>query len=421
VSEGAGVSAPPEKKGDKRSSNLSARLTFAAAIFCSIVALVVACRHSPKPGTEGGVAHPESNSSVVTHQSPEPKEVLPTQSPTPAPQATPHATPKPKTDKEPNPNAAATPGMRKGFANGVVAGTDNGGARSGKLIRSPKPPYPPQALQMHITGDVMLSITVSAGHITDVEAVSGPGILWSAAERWVRSNWEFAPDQTGTFTFPVVFQIPSEMPTPTPTASPETLPTFFPPKATSTVELPINFAQQNLTLERLSEEISEALTEAGYEQRSYFWLDQEHGPGFAIITHIEQIQANGFPVTTGRWSFDLPVYEHFSITSFLKAMIKADPGNYRMIALVVSRVPFQEKDEAITEAQVAELNAGPKFLAKAAESEVTVNPSYHCIAYIYEFERSTRNDDPKFKVSSTVSASDHLKSTPLWAALSRLR
>jgi outer membrane biosynthesis protein TonB len=132
---------------------------------------------------------------------------IPAATPTPAPQSTPHPTPKPKTDKKPSPNAAATPGMQKGFANGVVGGTGNGGARSGKLTRSPKPPYPPQALQMHITGDVRLAITVSAGHITDVQAVSGPGILSSAASRWVRSNWEFAPDQTGTFTLPVTFQI----------------------------------------------------------------------------------------------------------------------------------------------------------------------------------------------------------------------
>jgi hypothetical protein len=60
---------------------------------------------------------------------------------------------------------------------------------------------------MHITGDVRLAITVSSGHITDVQAVSGPGILSNAAARWVRGNWEFAPDQTGTFTLPVVFQI----------------------------------------------------------------------------------------------------------------------------------------------------------------------------------------------------------------------
>jgi outer membrane biosynthesis protein TonB len=125
----------------------------------------------------------------------------------PDPEPTPPPTPKPKTDKKPNPNAAATPGLQKGQANGVVGGTGTGGARSGKLIRSPKPPYPPQALQMHITGDVRLAITVSSGHVTDVQAVSGPGILSSAAARWVRSNWEFAPDQTGTFTLPVAFQI----------------------------------------------------------------------------------------------------------------------------------------------------------------------------------------------------------------------
>ena len=133
---------------------------------------------------------------------------IPAATPTPAPETTPHPTPKPKTDnKKAGPNAAATPGVQKGFANGVVGGTGNGGARSGKLIRSPKPPYPPQALQMHITGDVRLSITVSAGHITDVQPVSGPGILSSAAARWVRSNWQFAPDQSGTFTLPVVFVI----------------------------------------------------------------------------------------------------------------------------------------------------------------------------------------------------------------------
>jgi outer membrane biosynthesis protein TonB len=68
-------------------------------------------------------------------------------------------------------------------------------------------PYPPQALQLHVTGDIRLRITVSAGRITDVQAISGPGILSSAAARWVKKNWEFAPDETGTFTLPMTFQI----------------------------------------------------------------------------------------------------------------------------------------------------------------------------------------------------------------------
>ncbi len=92
-----------------------------------------------------------------------------------------------------------------------------------------------------------------------------------------------------------------------------------------------------------------------------------------------------------------------------------------MIALVVSHVPFEEKKELITQGQVATLNAGPKFLAETQESGVVVTQDFHCIAYIYEFERKTRNDDPVFKDSSDVSASAHLKSTPLWGALMQVR
>jgi outer membrane biosynthesis protein TonB len=129
---------------------------------------------------------------------------LPDTTPTPAPPA---PTPKPKTEKpkaSPNPNAAATPGQQKGVANGVVGGTGNGGPRSGLWIRSPKPPYPPQAMQLHISGSVTATITVSNGHITGVTA-NGPSLLASAAERWVRGNWQPSPTTNGTFTLPISF------------------------------------------------------------------------------------------------------------------------------------------------------------------------------------------------------------------------
>jgi outer membrane biosynthesis protein TonB len=132
---------------------------------------------------------------------------LPEATPTPAPAAQPQPTAKPKTEKpKPNPNAAATPGLQKGVANGVVGGTGNGGPRSGLFIRNPKPPYPPQALQLHISGNVSAVITVSNGTITSVHA-NGPSLLASAAERWVRGNWQAAPTTNGTFTLPVAFVI----------------------------------------------------------------------------------------------------------------------------------------------------------------------------------------------------------------------
>ena len=217
---------------------------------------------------------------------------------------------------------------------------------------------------------------------------------------------------------------PTETPTPQPTPGLseywETLPTFFPPKATDTVELHIIPDLLNLTLQKASDEISSAMADAGYEQRSYFWLDKDHRPGFAIITHIEQIQADGVPVRAGRWSFDLPSYGPFSIQTFLKALTSADPGNYRLIALVLSKVPFEEKKEPITPEQVEALDRGPKFLARTTDSDVIVTTDYHCIAYIYEFERKTRSDAPVFKETSDVSATDHLKSTGLFTNLTKV-
>lgn len=154
----------------------------------------------------------------------------PTPSPTPAPSVVPRVTPLPRplaTPKPPpkppkpqiaaakpaerhNPNAAATPGLA---TRGNPAGAPNGTGHAGHpgsgavLLRSPKPPYPPQALQMGIRGDVRVQFTVSNGNIVDVRAISGPPILSSAVVRWTRANWKFAPGANGTFTLPVTFEM----------------------------------------------------------------------------------------------------------------------------------------------------------------------------------------------------------------------
>jgi outer membrane biosynthesis protein TonB len=92
----------------------------------------------------------------------------------------------------------------KGSPTGAANGTGNGGPRGNVLLRSPSPPYPTVALQMHIAGDVKVRITVENGNIVDVEA-SGPPVLASAASRWVKANWKFVPAAHGTYTLPVSF------------------------------------------------------------------------------------------------------------------------------------------------------------------------------------------------------------------------
>ena len=146
--------------------------------------------------------------------------VIPKPTPVPRPLATPKPPPlkpqapveKPREQHPPNPIAAAPPGAIPG-PRGNPAGAPNGTGHAGHpsggavLLRSPKPPYPPQALQMGIRGDVRVQFTVSNGNIVDVRAISGPPILSSAVVRWTRANWKFAPGANGTFTLPVTFEM----------------------------------------------------------------------------------------------------------------------------------------------------------------------------------------------------------------------
>jgi outer membrane biosynthesis protein TonB len=133
---------------------------------------------------------------------------VPTPAPTPEtspkPNPTPRPHPQPALKPGPNPHPATAPGLTKGSPTGAPDGTGNGGPRSGLLVRSPRPPYPPLALQLHISGDVHVRITVQSGNIVDAEA-SGPPMLASAAARWVRANWKFNPTANGTYNLPVSF------------------------------------------------------------------------------------------------------------------------------------------------------------------------------------------------------------------------
>jgi TPR repeat protein len=192
------------------------------------------------------------------------------------------------------------------------------------------------------------------------------------------------------------------------------LPTFFPPRATDRFPITVRLAGENVTLQQLADRLSKALKDAGYEGKcSYYWLDDMHGPGFAIVTHIEHIQADGKPVSDQRWGFDLPRYGPLTLGSLLRALMHADPGHYRLIALVASRHPLIEKDTLMTPDQVVILNKGPSWLGDSPWKTVVATTDFHLIAYVYEFERKSRSDDPVLMVSSDLTAEQHLQSTGL--------
>jgi hypothetical protein len=74
-------------------------------------------------------------------------------------------------------------------------------------LRHPTPEYPRTALNLHISGDVLLRIQVEHGVITETAAVSNSSLLLAdSATRWVANQWKFKPSVSGVFTIPISYK-----------------------------------------------------------------------------------------------------------------------------------------------------------------------------------------------------------------------
>ncbi len=79
-----------------------------------------------------------------------------------------------------------------------------------EYLVNPRPDYPTSAKLMHISGTVLLLVTMDeAGHplSVSVERSSGSGILDQAARKQVASRWRFKPGQASTVHVPVEFHL----------------------------------------------------------------------------------------------------------------------------------------------------------------------------------------------------------------------
>jgi len=73
-----------------------------------------------------------------------------------------------------------------------------------------------------------------------------------------------------------------------------------------------------------------------------------------------------------------------------------------VLALVVCKQqPQVEKEMHMTTYQVKELDAGPKWLGDSPWKTVVTTADFHLIAYVYEFERTSRSDAPSWCLAAT--------------------
>jgi outer membrane biosynthesis protein TonB len=73
-------------------------------------------------------------------------------------------------------------------------------------LKYPTPEYPRTALNLHISADVRVTVSVENGNITKVSATSKSSILAESARHWVAYQWKFKPTVSGVFTIPIRYK-----------------------------------------------------------------------------------------------------------------------------------------------------------------------------------------------------------------------
>jgi hypothetical protein len=165
------------------------------------------------------------------------------------------------------------------------------------------------------------------------------------------------------------------------------------------------------TLGNLNDALVSAMQTTGYYEKSYYAVPR----GFALATRLEQIAEDGSSkMAPDRWSAGPPRVEHFS--EYLRALLTANPGYYRVVVFVVTDTPFAETGAPVSESEAEKwLTSGanklPAAIANSAFGQNTV-----CTALIYEFERSA-GSAPVLLEPSRLDAHTHLVKSGLWGAL----
>lgn len=174
--------------------------------------------------------------------------------------------------------------------------------------------------------------------------------------------------------------------------------------------------RRGLTLGEVASQVQAAMTDAGYLERSYFPVPE----GFALVTRIEQIDANGAPkVAVARWNVESPAAGDSFFSKLLKGMTGAPSGLYRLFIFVVTT-----DDHSPTGTEPSYDDAKGWFVRGAAgpsnAMEVTrVTARHRMSVLVYEFE-TFGGRNVKALLPGKLACETHLKKAGLWLGLSRL-
>jgi hypothetical protein len=204
--------------------------------------------------------------------------------------------------------------------------------------------------------------------------------------------------------------------TPSPTRTPiANLPSFPwpPPEPSSRTVLPDTLFRAEKTFGEVAKKLERALKRRHYAEYSYYSIPG----GFALITRLERIHDDGLPYDSSqRWDVANHFPPLFTLENYLKALFSAREGYYRVIAFLVTDVPFGAGPKSMSHTMADDLLA-KGFNTLPRRMRLTALPEGHtCTALVYEFRR-LRGGEPRQMTPGLLDARTHLVAGGLWAEL----
>ena len=181
-----------------------------------------------------------------------------------------------------------------------------------------------------------------------------------------------------------------------------------PPRASARYVIPAELlprpSADTSQLKALDQCLSHAIESCGYSERGYFKVPG----GFALVTRIEQVDADGNPVADRRWVLELSPVRRFSLEDYLRALLTAPRGYYRMFAFIVTSESFTEGDRPMDRDTASTLiHHGTPALPEAIGRD-PYTPAHVCTVLVYEFEQRGAGAPAQLEDPSHLDGKTHL-------------
>jgi hypothetical protein len=190
--------------------------------------------------------------------------------------------------------------------------------------------------------------------------------------------------------------------------------TWPPPSPSAAYQVPRRLVVRSTrpTLGDVATTLTQALTTGGHSGCTFFGVPG----GFAVVSKLERIRADGTPEAEGRWDVEPMPLRRFSLSNYIVALIRGRPGYFRALVFVVTphSLTVSPRPVEVEELQALAVSGSlglPRVLAKRSFSE-----QHNVWALVYEFAKEEQAF-PKILRPGRLAGEQHFVRSGLRGAL----